>query len=248
MSAAIEIPGWDDRFETAQSRRVQSVTWTPFRHSLANLLRRHPPEVGCCIVQVILLAATMPRRGVLNDGGCDLTLEDVSLSVGFSVEVVTAAMSALGACYERAPSLLPREREREGRREGGKERGTDRVPSEPSSAHADADLGPWFVKAWNTGTNGLPKIQHVGKERLRMLKGLLKRAGGSRDLVERAIIAFGAWDFANDRQLGADTFLRAKSRDKHLEWALTGPPGKDRAAANPQSLEAFRRFTSRGED
>jgi len=96
VGKTLSIPNWGDRFETAQSRKVGRVTWTPFPHSFASSMRMQDPEVAAAMLQIVILAASMPKRGVFHDGGRDLSTEDIERYVGASSEVVARAMSALG--------------------------------------------------------------------------------------------------------------------------------------------------------
>ena len=102
-----------------------------------------------------------------------------------------------------------------------------------------------FVDFWNEyPAKVLPRIVSFGDERKTALRGLLKRAKGSHELVERAAAAFASWDFAIEKHLNVDTFLRAKNRDKHLEWAENGPPSDNGSAATDAAFLEYadRRF------
>jgi hypothetical protein len=112
------------------------------------------------------------------------------------------------------------------------------VPKGTSPGRA-GELAAWFLLAWNDLAPDLPAIRQLGPERLRSLKGLLRAAQGDRQRVEAAITAFGRWEFALSKPCNVDTFLRAKNRDRHLEWGESGPPngsGNGKAGVSRQAV------------
>jgi len=231
VGKTLSIPNWGDRFETAQSRKVGRVTWTPFPHSFASSMRMQDPEVAAAMLQIVILAASMPKRGVFHDGGRDLSTEDIERYVGASSEVVAKAMSALGVYRKK-------ERERE-EKEGKKE--VCRNPSGSSSPAGDNGLVPWFQRTWNDTVEGtLPTVRVVNKSRARAIKAFAKDAVGDRETIHRAIAAFASWPFAVAKQLDVDTFLRAKSRAKYIEWAENGPPHQHEGGGmSPSELRKY---------
>lgn len=137
-----------------------------------------------------------------------------------AVSEVISHTSTRDARVDDASGTRGQSRKAEGK---GKE-GKGREEEPPISPPKGGDLADWFRQAWNANVNGLPKVTRVSASRLRAIRGMLKAADDDRDLVTRAIRAFGRWPFAHAKGLNCDTFLRAKNRDRHLEWADSGPP------------------------
>ena len=210
---AIVIPNWDDRFETAQSRKVEAITWTPLRHSFAATLRMQPPEVAAAMLQIVLLAARMPTRGKLNDGGRDLTIDEVATYVGASSALVAKAMSALGADY----------RQKEGRKEG-EEGSKDVSPRKEKRSSAGADARALLMqRVWNENRGQLPKCESLNKSRAERMAAIVREAKDDEVLLASTVAAFAADPFIRERRFDVDTLTRAAHRSKWLDkggsWA-----------------------------
>lgn len=234
----LKIPNWDARFETAQSRAVKAITWTPIRHSFAIALRMQPPDVAAAMLQIVLLGAQMPERGTLHDGGRDLTIDDVATYVGADSTLIAKAMSALGACYQQ----------KEGRKEE-KEGGKDLPFSlrENSSAAADARL---LRDIWNRNRGPLPEVQVVNASRAKFMAALVREAKRDEALIASTVAAFASDPFNAEKGYGIDTLCRARGRSKWLERGRNGwqPPRNGRPGVlSPADLEAWERRQEAGE-
>jgi len=121
----------------------------------------------------------------------------------------------------------------------------DHEKNPPTPLAGGRDIGPWFSDFWNEhATKTLPSITRLGSSRLRGVKALLHAAGGNRESVERAVAAFSSWPFAIEKGLNVDTFLRAKTRDKYLEWGVNGPPS-DNGSRETRNRAAIMEYAKR---
>lgn len=220
---ALAIPNWNQRFETAQSRNVGELGWIPCRRSFLAGLRSQEPNVAMAMLDLVFLAASMPDRGVFNDGGRDLTVDDIASCVGKDPSLIAAAISALGAAASSSGREGERERGKEVSSSEAEDSSVSRTKRDPVFG-SDTKLRLWILENWNALAPELPTVVAVGEGRLRLTRAFLKNAGGDKFRLLRSIEAFGKWDFAIEKKLGVDCFLRAKNRDRHLEWAETGPP------------------------
>lgn len=169
---ALTIPNWDDRFETAQSRAVHSLSWLPLKLSFGAALRMQEPKVAAAMMQVVFLAATMPKRGTFNDGGRDLTIDDIASCVGADSTLIAKAMSALGASSPSPEENRDKREDRENR-ESGHQHADGTLSDAPLRGAVDTVLGHY--------RNHHPRFRGAEKER-RLVAARLKDGWTPEDL------------------------------------------------------------------
>jgi hypothetical protein len=211
----IEIPGWDERFETAQSRASKAITWTPLRHSFVSVLNIQKPEVAMAMLKIITLAAGMPKRGVLHDGGRALTIEDLATYASCPRSVIVAAISALGGALSD-----------EGGKEGGRElssppESASQTPPEPRRAGARPSAAPrhnaeWLKRIWHQ-EDGRPRIRSLSAARIGQMNAFVKECKCDEALMVATVQEFKKQKFHENGSYGIDTLCRPSKRSRYID-------------------------------
>jgi len=97
------IPGWDEHFENAQSRKYDSLSWVPFPNAhdgngFARVATLGDPDacrIFTAFILIIQVAAKMPIRGLLWDKGEPLDTEDLAMKTRFPKAIFDDAIPIL---------------------------------------------------------------------------------------------------------------------------------------------------------
>lgn len=82
------ITNWDRWHTVSQSQRVKTLSWVPLmfrgneRETRRLLACRHGGDAFAAYTLMVTVAATMPTRGLLEDGGGPLDADDLAVSTG----------------------------------------------------------------------------------------------------------------------------------------------------------------------
>lgn len=162
------IKDWDRCFENSESRKIKSLSWTPFpnKHDTAPFRRvaalKNAPDVFCAWILIVQVASRMPERGVLANSSGPLTAEDLSLMTGFPERIFGAAFAALvkpgiqwilttSGESPGVPGNLPASRDMSGLQgtEQNRTEGQGREQKEEAASRPDPlFLNPDFCVAW----------------------------------------------------------------------------------------------------
>jgi hypothetical protein len=148
MKPTYVIKGWNDHFETAESRKLNRTRWVPMptKHDGKGYRRvaQHENAVAifCGWNLIVQVASKTPVRGILADEDGPLDAEDLAAMTGFPAEIFSAALEFLSS--DRIGWLSTEEQK--------KKRVSARVrQNPPESAANDSD----------------PSLEGKGKERKR---------------------------------------------------------------------------------
>lgn len=103
MKPTYVIKGWDDHFETAESRKLKGTRWVPMptKHDGKGYRRvaQHKDAVSifCGWNLIVQVASKMPARGTLADEDGPLDAEDLAAMTGFPAETFTVALEFLSS-------------------------------------------------------------------------------------------------------------------------------------------------------
>lgn len=103
MVEAYRIKNWQQRFETAETRKLQRLTWvpTPNRHDGKGFRRiaseRDRCEIFAAWNLILQVSSKLPKhmRGWLVDEGVPLTADDLSFMTGFPLQIFEKAFKFL---------------------------------------------------------------------------------------------------------------------------------------------------------
>ena len=217
----LKFSEWDSMFEIGQSRRVGDLSWIPFRVSWLNRLRLHPPEVVSAALNIVMLAAGVPKE---ERGTVDVTRAELEVYTGARSEVIDKALSVLRARLVptkrrkkrekvsvlppvSSPSLVPSAQE------------TPKKPPEaprPLRGPGAAQRAEALASLWEE-EEGKPAIRAMNPQRRARMAEFVKECGDSADLIRAAIKEFQSQPFHEKGSYGIDTLCRPSGRSRYID-------------------------------
>lgn len=243
MAAIYSVTNWSERFEVAQSRKVDGpLSWValPCKHDGLGfrriMLMEDGPEIYGAWVLIVQVAAKCPKRGVLADENGPLDASDLALKTGCREGVFSRALKVLSSKkiawimvddWEPSGIVLPTQDSTE--QDSTEQTRQDTVPNGSGSVPSPIDE---FVSAWNASP-GTVRVRDMTEKRTKLLRTRLKNSTWAAAWPE-ALKKFPLRCFANDPngwQPNIDWFLRPDA----VTWILEGKYDWEKQSENQKA-------------